>query len=474
MTGDPVTYQEAVAHFDSMAVTAYGGNEVSAGLQRNEIIPYTSQVDWPAYVCTFTDPPPLIKVQITDNWFEAQRFLPNTELTYQIYDSPGGNLLLSGTMQSDDSGTSEIWVGNQVDLQPGQSIIVSDGYSTKDIVLEAITFDTIDLNTGHAEGTAPQPFGRTIWVGIGFPDAGWDRWVPTDSGGRWTAEFEQPIPGNFDWIAAWAFDTDGDISEVRPSPQSLMVGNFSVAWSQTNPEEIIYLSWNGSGNLTKTWMNPYCESDLEFFGNSWVSENEGAPDFYFASLVGWGTTGTWANPSGGEINIGSISSGCPGSANFQIHTNYQFFEGDKANLIKVERTFEFGETLYTHNVRPFIPRLYPANGFTQVIHPNADGTTLVTEGTCGYGCTAASWDGSWFAIHNPGTGLGMIVQHVPSSTNVALWLDEDGGSFTNASSVLLIQPSGGFTGTVTETEYLCFYDSSTWTPSLTLPEGCQP
>jgi hypothetical protein len=190
--------------------------------------------------------------------------------------------------------------------------------------------------------------------------------------------------------------------------------------------------------------------------------------------VGWGTTGTWGNPVSGEINIESISSGCPGSADIPIQTNYQFFDDEQhANLIRVERTFEFGETPYAHAVRPFIPRLYPSDGFTQVIHPNADGDALVIDTTCDFGCVAESWNGSWFAIHNPATGLGMIVKHVDTGSPVALWLDDDDGSFTNSSSVLLLQPEGGFTGSVTETEYLCFYDGS-WTPSTTLPEGCQP
>lgn len=77
-------------------------------------------------------------------------------------------------------------------------------------------------------------------------------------------------------------------------------------------------------------------------------------------------------------------------------------------------------------------------------------------------------------MHNPDTGAGMIVRHLPSEQAVALWLDDDGGTDTNATSVLLLQPDGGFTGTVTETEYLCFYDSSIWAPSLSLPAGCQP
>ena len=66
----------------------------------------------------------------------------------------------------------------------------------------------------------------------------------------------------------------------------------------------------------------------------------------------------------------------------------------------------------------------------------------------------------------------MIVRHASSSNPVALWVDMDGVSQTTASGVLLVQPAGGLTGTVVETESLCFYDSSIWSPRLTLPIGC--
>jgi hypothetical protein len=173
------------------------------------------------------------------------------------------------------------------------------------------------------------------------------------------------------------------------------------------------------------------------------------------------------------VDITSMSSGCPASANIPINTQYQFFE-DKPDLIMIRRTFGFGDVPYPHDVRPFIPRLYPWNGFTQVLHPNAASDALLPDGTCAFGCRLENWNGTWFAIHNPTSGLGMIVQRAPSEYPVALWTDDDGESNTNSSSFLLLHPEGGFTGTVAETEYLCFYDSSTWTPSLTLPTGCQP
>jgi hypothetical protein len=109
-----------------------------------------------------------------------------------------------------------------------------------------------------------------------------------------------------------------------------------------------------------------------------------------------------------------------------------------------------------------------------VIHPSADGTALVTENgnDCEFGCEVTNWDDTWFAVHDPASGNGMIVRHEFSSNPVALWVDMDGGSQTTASGVVLLAPSGGFTGTVNEVEFLCFYNSNSWTPSLTLPAGC--
>lgn len=262
---------------------------------------------------------------------------------------------------------------------------------------------------------------------------------------------------------------------IDPINRTVTTGNFFVDWSETNPEEILELRWMGSPNLTNSAVDACPGSNLEFFGNSWVSENEGTDDFFFASLVGWGTTGTWNPLNTKKIGIDSISSGCFGSANIPVITDYQFFDsGPVANRIKVQRQFAFGATPYPHDVRPFIPRLYPQDEFTQVLHPNAAGASLVTETTvgCDFGCTITDWDGTWFAIHNPTTGLGMIVRRGPSAVPAALWVDKDDASFTNSSSVLLLQPPGGFTGDVSETEFLCFYDSSLWAPSTTLPPGC--
>ena len=249
----------------------------------------------------------------------------------------------------------------------------------------------------------------------------------------------------------------------------------TVDWDDTNPEAIVDIRWNGSPNLTNQAVIGGCPDALEFFGNSWVSQDEGTPDSVFQSIVGWGTTGSWSNPNPNSIAASSVSTGCPASANIPVETNYRFFDrGAPVNRIQVRRQFDFGSTPYPYDFRPYIPRMYPMSDYNQVLHPDSGGSTLVTETTvgCDFGCRVDNWNDTWFAIHNPATGSGLIVRHESSSYDVALWIDQDSASFTNSSSMLALQPSGGFTGQVSDTMFLCFYDSSTWTPGLSLPAGC--
>jgi hypothetical protein len=262
---------------------------------------------------------------------------------------------------------------------------------------------------------------------------------------------------------------------IDPSARTVTTDILFVDWSDTNPEEIVDIRWNGSSNLTNTAVIGGCPDDLEYFGNSWVSKDEGTPDFVFVSLVGWGTTGSWENLSDEIIKIDSSSAGCPASAEVLVQTKYRFFDrGPVANRIRIQRSFSFGSTPFPYNFRPYIPRLYPSSAYSQVLHPDVSGTNLVTEETflCDFGCQVTNWDGSWFAIHDPSAGQGLIVRRASTQFEAALWVDQDGASFANASSALLLQPDGGFTGKVVEVEFLCFYDSNIWEPSTNLPPGC--
>jgi hypothetical protein len=260
---------------------------------------------------------------------------------------------------------------------------------------------------------------------------------------------------------------------VNPATRTATIGPFVVRWSLANPEAITYLSWNNSTNLTNAWAHPNCETGgvHEYFGNSWGGDDAVS----FLSPVGWGSAGSWAAHGSSGVDIASAASGCYGTSGIPVATSYGFFGATAAlGRIQVERRFSFGSTPFAADFRPYIPRLYPLDRYSEVLFPNATATALLTRqgSDCGLGCRVIDWSGTWFAINDPRTGQGMIVRHEPSSHPAALWLDEDGGSFTSASSVVLLQTGSGFTGTVVDRQVLCFYDASIWTPSLALPAGC--
>lgn len=261
---------------------------------------------------------------------------------------------------------------------------------------------------------------------------------------------------------------------VDPSNRTAIVGPFVVRWSLANPEAITYLSWNNSVNLTNSWgPHPNCPTGglSMYFGNAWNTNN----DVQFASPVGWGGAGQWAAHGSVGVDIASAASGCFGTSGVPVTTSYGFFGTDAASgRIQVERRFDFGTTPFAHGLRPFIPRLYPLDRYTEVLFPNAGGTALLTRhgADCGLGCQILEWGGTWFAINDPTTGRGMIVRHEPSALPAGLWLDEDGGSFTTATSVALLETGIGFTGVVVDRQVLCFYDPAIWVPSPTLPAGC--
>lgn len=276
--------------------------------------------------------------------------------------------------------------------------------------------------------------------------------------------------------------------KVEITPDTAVSRNLFVQWNADDPERIDVIKWNSAGlngtetNLTRSaalGTNAPCyNGDVEYFGNSWAPPDP--PNGKV--LVGAGTVGTRSPGPDSKVLINSVSSGCaPISANVSVNTIYKFWQGGQAiNKWRVTRTFTF-DSAFDRRFRPYIPRLYPISRFNMVYFPNADGTTLMSRqaggGFCPVGCVETNWNSndeetSWFAIHNSVTGQGLIVRHHLSSSTAALWIDWDGASNTNATSVLLLPPTGGFTGEVKEMETLCFYDADTWLPSLTLPPGC--
>jgi len=277
-----------------------------------------------------------------------------------------------------------------------------------------------------------------------------------------------------DPLAPDPISTELAASVIDPVTRTVETEDLTVQWSTQNPEAITFLSWKGSPNLTLTSPSPTCPNPVSFFGNSWANDRSDPPELM---IVAGGSTGTWVAPTNESVVINSIDEDCLDPARLSVETRYQFFaEGPAASTIKVVREIDFGSTPSGKPFRSYIPRLMQAD-YSYVLHPDATGTYLRSYSTwpCKYGCTKTDWDGTWLAIHNPYSGSGLIVRHIPSQYEVALWVDHEGNG-TTSTSVLQLPPSGGFTGIVREVEFLCFYDATSWPSymrnSLTLPEGC--
>jgi hypothetical protein len=270
---------------------------------------------------------------------------------------------------------------------------------------------------------------------------------------------------------------------VDSANRTVTSAKFFLAWSVrdlSDPEELDILRWAGQPNITNALRRADCgDGDVEYFGNSWAPPD---PQIGGPVLVGGGTSGIWQPLSNYGVKISSAASGCGPAANVPVTTTYRF--GDhapaEADMIRITRTFHFGKQVFARSFRPYIARPNDAD-FNRVLHPDQSGTALVSENVfaCPYGCEVSNWNGAWFAAiatAGPRAGQGFLALRRLSPFSVALWVDFDTGSATNASSVIVMPPTSGFAGDMTETEALCFFDSTSWPAAqqarLVLPTGC--
>lgn len=304
------------------------------------------------------------------------------------------------------------------------------------------------------------------------------------------------------------------VAQVTVTPRTVTTNQFNITWSaDPDAEAITSIEWSGlpGENLTQSFAVGSCNGgDVEFFGNSWGPPDPQTGGFV---LVGSGTTNpSWtgkafADDLAARVTIHSQSTGCPpSSAGVPVTTRYGFSDRDgSGNTFQVQRSFDFEVVPFAHNFRPYVPR-FDANlpnggGFTEVIYPIPGGTlTTVNVFACDFGCTgpvvppgsnasplAQPLDPrrSWFVIHDPTTGAGIVVRrhHAFAEDHddddggpiaVQLWIDHDGGSASNATSFLLMNQAAGFQQRLTEVESLCFFMNPAWrAASNTLPPECK-
>lgn len=199
-------------------------------------------------------------------------------------------------------------------------------------------------------------------------------------------------------------------------------------------------------------------------GNQWgaAGSTQGQPQ-----PVGSGTTGSWTARGRRSVEIVSSRNPlCTGDAATPVRTRYTFFDtGGAASKLRVERTISFssGTPNYASTtMRPYVIRL--PSSYSQVVHPNDAGNALVTDAPANPPASQPNWNRTWLALNNPATNAGVVIlrESTGSAGSAQIRLTLDDTTNANASSVDLFKPTGGWKAPVTETEWLCFYDSVTW------------
>ena len=259
----------------------------------------------------------------------------------------------------------------------------------------------------------------------------------------------------------------------------------TVTLDSTDPERVIGLTWKDSngkvtGNLIAEGGPAQCTDPIEFFGQSYGAPEGTLPipvvGGHLAKFSGTKTSGT----------ISSKPKDCFGNPQMPVTTAWTMFTGTQASEAKISRTLGFDETTPLFNdlgVRPYVPRLHIGD-FVDVIYPNGAGTATTTAnaGGCGGDCfvaKGADWNGKWFADVDPANGYATIVRRDPAMRSaVDLTINNDSNSASNLSSFVLLQPANGWNKPMTEVEYLCFEDLTSWPQSkrdhAKLPAGCGP
>ena len=274
--------------------------------------------------------------------------------------------------------------------------------------------------------------------------------------------------------------------DVQPRSCPLPGSKLAIGFAPTDPERVVNLQWTDSAgvvsaNLAAAGGGQTCQDPSEFFGQSYGAPESTSPGIVVAGHQASVTTCSEAT------TITSALKDCSGASQVPVTTTYLLYNDARANQVRIARSFGFDSTTPLFNsvgLRPYVPRL-PLGSFSTVIYPNAanSAVTKVSAASCGGDCFISagdSWNGHWFAdVSSSAAGYAMIVLRDPSMTApVQMTINNDASSGSNLASFVLVQPSGGFKQPLTEVEYLCFADLTSWPQAqrdaAQLPAGCGP
>ncbi|HEX3665062.1 MAG TPA: hypothetical protein VHU23_07510 [Rhizomicrobium sp.] len=258
--------------------------------------------------------------------------------------------------------------------------------------------------------------------------------------------------------------------------------DFDLSGSKTadRVDSVVWINSDGTAtaNLAVAGGPVNCGDPQEFFGESYGDLDDRALE-----LIANGSSAKWkqkkATSGTSKTNGKDTCTALLGKTT----TVYSLADGDSTqNMMKIKRSFAFasGAQANTENLRGYVPRV-SMNTFVDVIYLDSEGALqTVNIGNCPFAtetnCEISDWNGKWFA-DDDGNGNGIVmIRDKTSKAPAEIAMDYDSFSVSNATSILLMRPGAGWSGNLTETEYLCVYDAKSWPAASRakgkLPKGC--
>jgi len=162
-----------------------------------------------------------LEASLVDDQIGFYNFHPFNSLTYQIYQSENGDLLLEETLETDELGHAYFENQNRlIDLVQGNFIVAQNDATGQEISLEMgyLTLGTVDFKTNTLSGQAEANV--TVWIYAYdlLTEAEHSMEVVSNAEGEWFAEFDADLHMDME-LYARVFDEEGDETAVRWIPE---------------------------------------------------------------------------------------------------------------------------------------------------------------------------------------------------------------------------------------------------------------
>ncbi|MBI3738362.1 MAG: PhnD/SsuA/transferrin family substrate-binding protein, partial [Chloroflexi bacterium] len=240
-------------------------------------------------------PNPMIVAYPNENYVEGWEWTVGRTVTIEIDDpdnGPGADFTDSKVVQVSEGDPKKSYVGFDMGgfvLHPGQLVTMTDGTTTKNLVVRDISITEVNLAADTVSGTSDP--GSEIHV-YAQAENGTERHALADTNGNWLVDFSIPGDGQneqqiFDiapgsWLDARKLDEDGDASIARwyvPNP------NFQV---RANEDRVEAWEWAEGETLTLEVDNPATTDNPDYRVTRTVEISPWDPNQTYADFNLWG------------------------------------------------------------------------------------------------------------------------------------------------------------------------------------------